>query len=95
MGSMPLPGAIASVLIATIYRPSHPSGSAGQALLAAIAGTYVVGMAVLLPRATRVLRRSRSPSRGTRSAVRPPTPPHAIETEEPADDRQARTVDRR
>ncbi|MHB8961151.1 MAG: hypothetical protein ACYDAN_16190 [Candidatus Limnocylindrales bacterium] len=53
--SLLLPAVIALVLIATIYIPTHPSGSAGQALLAAIAGTYVVGMAVLMPRVTRVL----------------------------------------
>ncbi len=53
--SLLVPGAIAFVLIATVYMPTHPSGSAGQALLGAIAGLYVVGMAVILPRVTRVL----------------------------------------
>lgn len=50
-----VPGVIAFVLIATLYLPTHASEPLGQALLAALAGVYVVAMSVVLPRATRVV----------------------------------------
>ncbi len=53
--SLLVPGAIAFVLIATVYLPTHASASGAQALLGAVAGVYVVGMTVILPRVVRVL----------------------------------------
>ena len=55
MRSVVVPGVIAFVLIATVYLPSHPTVSAAQALLGAVAGIYVVAMAFILPRVARVL----------------------------------------
>ncbi len=53
--SLLVPGAIALVLIGTVYLPTHASASAAQAILGDLAGVYVVGMAVLLPRVARVV----------------------------------------
>ncbi len=53
--SLLVPGAIAFVLIATLYLPTHPGESLPQAVLAAVAGVYVIGMAFVVPRVIRVV----------------------------------------
>lgn len=72
-GRLLVPAAIAVVLVATLYMPMHPNAWPVQVALTTAAGTYLVGMAVLLPRAARLVmldgRRAAAPRRRSSSTV--------------------------